>query len=283
MNQIQWFPGHMAKARGQVEAKLSLVDIVYELRDARAPEASANPMLAEIILGKPRLIVLNKADLADPATTEAYIRAYTAKGLNVLTTNSLTGNPLRDVLTYTERILAPLREKESQKGMRPRHFRAMVLGIPNVGKSQFINRLAGKAKAKTGDIPGITKGQTYLRAGTDLELLDNPGILWPKFDDHETGLKLALIGSVKDSVYVNDEVVIYGLDFLARKYPLNLMSRYDLDRNDITDPIRMLDTIGKKLGCLLPGGIIDYERVHKRFLHDFRNQMFGRVSLEEPR
>ena len=185
MTQIQWFPGHMAKARRQVEEKLKLVDIVYELLDARIPLSSRNPLINEITRKKPRLIILNKADLADPAETRKFIDHFASRGEPALAVNSLTGSPLPAIMSKTNEILRALREKESKKGMKPRPFRGMVLGIPNVGKSQFINRLAGKNKAKTGDIPGITRMQVYLRAGNDLELLDNPGILWPRFESED--------------------------------------------------------------------------------------------------
>ncbi len=280
MSQIQWFPGHMAKAKRLVEAKLPLVDIVYELRDARIPISSANPMLDDIIKNKPRLVLLNKADLADKAVTDKFLAFYEAEGIPALAINSLTGNPLKTILAKTNEILTALREKESKKGMKPRAFRGMVLGIPNVGKSQFINCLAGKNKAKTGNVPGITKTQVYLRAGKDLELLDNPGILWPKFEDKKVGLNLALVGSIKDDIYVPDEVVLYGLRFLTTHYPMRLISRYNLDNVSLEDPLTILDAIGINRGCLLPGGTIDYDRVQKLFLYDFRNQMFGSISLE---
>ncbi len=280
MSQIQWFPGHMAKAKRLVEEKLPLVDIVYELRDARIPISSANPMLDDIIKNKPRLVLLNKADLADKAVTNKFLAFYEASGIPALAINSLTGNPLTEILAKTNEILTTLREKEEKKGMKPRAFRGMVLGIPNVGKSQFINRLAGKNKAKTGNLPGITKTQVYLRAGKNLDLLDNPGILWPKFEDKTVGLNLALVGSIKDDIFVPDEVVLYGLRFLAANYPTRLISRYNLENISLDDPLILLEAIGKNRGCLLQGGTIDYDRVHKLFLYDFRNQMFGPLSLE---
>lgn len=280
MNQIQWFPGHMAKARRLVEAKLSLVDIVYELLDARIPFSSANPMLGEIIRNKPRLVLLNKADLADPEETKRFVQYYEKEGIPALAINSLTGNPLKAVLNKTEAVLKELREKEAKRGMKTRPFRAMVIGIPNVGKSQFINALAGKNKAKTGNIPGITKSQLYLRAGKDLELLDNPGILWPKFDNPETGLRLALVGSIKDEVYPTEEVAHYGLEFLIRRYPVRLMERYQIQPDVLSNLSNVIHAIGIHRGSLLQGGNIDQERVVKLFLYDFRNRMFGPLSLE---
>jgi len=281
LKQIQWFPGHMAKARRQVEEKLKLVDIVFELLDARIPISSKNPMIEEMIKDKPRLVLLNKADLADAAEVKKWIEYYKKLGIVALATNSLTGNPLNDVLKKSEEILINLREKEIKRGMKSRPFRAMILGIPNVGKSQFINRLAGKNKAKTGDKPGITKMQLYIRAGKDLELLDNPGILWPKFESKEVALHLALIGSIKDNILPMDEVAIFGLEFLANNYPQALKDRYNLDQIDIEHPVELLKAIGLMRGCLLPGNEIDFDRVFNLILFDFRNQAFGNLSLEK--
>lgn len=280
MNQIQWFPGHMAKARRQVEEKLKLVDIVFELLDARIPLSSANPMLSEIIKDKPRLILLNKSDLADETENKKWVAYYEQKGFTALAINSLEGSPLDEVLQKSKQILNTLFQKESSKGMTSRPIRAMVLGIPNVGKSQFINRLSGVNKAKTGNKPGITKSQLYLRAGDYLELLDNPGILWPKFESREVAMHLALIGSVKDDLLPMDEVVLYGIQFLKEQYPKRLMDRYQLDSLS-DDFVEILSKIGLRRGCLLKGNEIDYERVYKLFLHDFRGLSFGRISLEK--
>jgi len=281
LNQIQWFPGHMAKARRQVEEKLKLVDIVYELLDARIPLSSANPMLNEIIKDKPRLILLNKADLADESENQKWISYYDSHGISALAINSLDGSPLDDVLKKSNLILQSAFQKENQKGMKSRPIRAMVLGIPNVGKSQFINRLSGKNKAKTGDKPGITKTQLYLRAGDYLELLDNPGILWPKFDSVEVAMHLALIGSVKEDLLPIDEVTLFGIELLKKQYPKRLMDRYQLLSVEDVDSLDILTNIGLRRGCLLKGNEIDFERVYKLFLYDFRSLAFGRITLEK--
>ncbi|HOP57557.1 MAG TPA: ribosome biogenesis GTPase YlqF [Bacillota bacterium] len=280
MNQIQWYPGHMAKAKKEVIEKLSQVDIIYELLDARAPFSSANPMLKDIIGDKPRLVVMNKIDLADPKTTERFMTYFASKGIPAAAVDSLNGSPLKAILAQTKKILAYLREKDIRKGLSPRPFRAMVVGIPNVGKSQFINSLAGKAKAKTGNIPGITKQQTYLKAGKELELLDNPGILWPKFEDRITGLNLALIGSIKEEIYQAEEVAVYGIRLMSENYPELLFARYGI-KKDMADK-DMVSEIGRVRGCLLPGGIIDRERAAKLFLNEFRNNRLGRISVERP-
>ncbi|MGI6392814.1 MAG: ribosome biogenesis GTPase YlqF [Candidatus Izemoplasmatales bacterium] len=279
MKQIQWFPGHMAKARRLVEEKLKLVDVIYELLDARIPFASANPLIGAIIKTKPRLIILNKADLADQEETQKFIDFYEQKGIPALAVNSLSGSPLNSVLARTKAMLWELSEKEARKGMKPRPFRAMVLGIPNVGKSQFINRLVGKAKAKTADTPGVTRKQIFLRAGNDLELLDNPGILWPRFESERIGMLLALTGSIKADLIPLEAVACFGLELMICKYPERIRDRYGLEL--LSDDFRLVfETIGRNRGCLLPGGLIDLDRVYNLFLYDLRNQMLGPLTFE---
>jgi ribosome biogenesis GTPase A len=280
MKQVQWFPGHMAKARRLVEEKLPVIDIVFELLDARAPIASANPMLKEIIKKKPRLIILNKADLADPNRTRGWQEHFDKLGIKAIQTNALTDNLLPEMKEAVQVILAEKIAKEKTKGMRPRPMRVMVVGIPNVGKSQFINRLCGTNKTRTGDKPGITTAQQYVRIGDDFEILDNPGILWPKFDDPLVGMRLALLGSIKDDLLPLEEIVYFGLDFLAKQYPKRLEERYDLTNVATMTPAELIEAIGRRRGALQGGDVVDEERVIKLFLHDFRNEKFGRISLE---
>lgn len=281
MKQIQWFPGHMAKARRQVEEKLGLVDIVFELLDARIPLSSANPMLSDIIKNKPRLVILNKADLADPAEVAAWIAFFRAKGRAAIATNALAGDPKPEVIRASRIVLKDVLEREAERGMKTRPIRALVVGIPNVGKSQFINRLAGRAATQTGDKPGVTKAQQYVRVADELELLDNPGILWPKFEDPSAGLNLALVGSIKDDILPLEEVVQGGIRFLSSTYPGVLEKRYGIDRVDPEDFAGTLDRIGRRRGALIAGHGVDYERVIRLFLHDLRNQKFGRLTLEK--
>ncbi|MDY0023344.1 MAG: ribosome biogenesis GTPase YlqF [Candidatus Izemoplasmatales bacterium] len=280
MKQIQWFPGHMAKARRQIEEKLKVVDIVYEILDARIPLSSANPMLNEIIKNKPKLILLNKVDLADPNVTSSWVEYYQTHGIEALAINSLTDNLEKKIYQKTREILSETIQKEEARGMKDRPFNAMVMGIPNVGKSQFINNLAKKNKVKTGNKPGVTKIQSFLNAGDNLRVYDNPGVLWPKFDDELTGMKLALLGSIKDSILSLDDIALFGIDYLKEYYPYVLKERYDIDISVINDRIEILDEIGKKRGCLISGGSIDYDRVFNLFLNDLRNGQLGRLSFD---
>jgi ribosome biogenesis GTPase A len=281
MAQIQWFPGHMAKARRQVEEKLSLVDIIFVLLDARIPFSSENPMIFDIIKDKPILYILNKSDLADQRELTRWLDVYKRRGMKAVAINSIEGDSSNVIIPASKSILQPLFAKEQSRGMKERPFRAMVVGIPNVGKSAFINRLAKRPAAATGDKPGVTKAQKYIRVGDDLELLDNPGILWPRFEDPEVGLKLALVGSIKDDILPLDEVAIYGIKYLSKWYPGRIETRYGIEKVDPEDVNRTLDAIGKKRGAILPGNYIDYDRVIKLFLFEFRNQKFGKICLEK--
>lgn len=270
----------MAKARRQVEEKLDIVDIVFELLDARAVKASQNPELARILKQKPRLVVLNKADLADPAENRRWVDFFRSQGIYAVAANALTDDLIPMITPLVKEATAALREKEKAKGMKERPARVMIVGIPNVGKSQFINRLSGRAKTKTGDKPGVTKIQQVLRVGDAFELLDNPGILWPKFDDPDVAFKLALIGSIKDDLLPLDEVMMFGLQILAKRYPLRLKERYGL--TELPDePGALIDAIGFSRGALLKGGAVDVDRVVKFVLSDIRESKFGRISFDK--
>jgi ribosome biogenesis GTPase A len=281
MAQIQWFPGHMAKARRQVEEKLSIIDIVFVLLDARIPSSSENPMLHEIIKDKPILYILNKSDLADQKELKRWLEYYKKRGMNAVAVNSIDGESSKVVVPVAKSILTPLFTKEASKGMKSRPFRAMVVGIPNVGKSAFINRLAQRPAAATGDKPGVTKAQKYIRVDEDLELLDNPGILWPRFEDPIVGKRLALVGSIKDEIMPLDEIAIFGIQYLHENYPGRIESRYNIEHIDPQDINKTFDAIGRKRGAILSGNRVDYDRVIKLFLHEFRNQKFGKICLEK--
>lgn len=276
---IQWFPGHMTKARRQIEEKLKLIDAVVELLDARAPQASRNPMIDEILQGKPRLVVMNKAELADRARTEAWVHYFQSQGTPALPIDSLSGWRVKEILPQLRQLLREKIEAQLRKGMQPRGIRALIVGIPNVGKSTLINKLAQRSVAAVGDKPGVTKGQQWIRIGGELELLDTPGILWPKFEDQLVGMRLAAIGSIKEEIMPVEEVGFFALKFLLQAYPDALQTRYDLP--ELTaEPLEILEQIGRRRGCLQGGGHIDYSKTGLVILRDLRAGKMGGVTLE---
>ncbi|MDH6363165.1 ribosome biogenesis GTPase A [Enterococcus sp. PF1-24] len=276
MTTIQWFPGHMAKAKREVSEKLKFVDIVFELVDARLPLASRNPMLDQIIQQKPRLVLLNKADLADPQQTQKWVQFFIAKGYAALAINAHDNQGTKKIIPAAKVALKEKIARDKARGLKPRAIRAMVIGIPNVGKSTLMNRLVGKKIAQTGNKPGVTKGQQWLKMGTDLELLDTPGILWPKFDDAEIGKKLALTGAIKDQLLHLDDLAIYGLEFFSRFYPENLQVRYKLTEEDTFLPgAELLMLITEKRGFR-----DNYERGSEMFIHELRNGKLGGFTLD---
>jgi ribosome biogenesis GTPase A len=279
---IQWFPGHMAKARRQVEEKLKLVDIVFELLDARLPMSSRNPMMNQIVKQKPRLILLTKCDLADDRANETWVRHFREQGMEVLPIDAQTGKGVSRILPVCERILEPLFEKRAKKGIQSRKFRAMVLGIPNVGKSSLINRLARRSAAVTGDRPGVTRSQQWIRVGQTMELLDTPGILWPKFDDPAVGLRLAASGAIKEEILPLEEVALYVVEFLSSRYPHLLAERFKLGELSGRTKEELLAEIGKKRGCLVRGGEVDLEKASELIVRELRSGRIGRVTLELP-
>lgn len=278
---IQWFPGHMAKARRQVTEKLKLVDIIFELVDARIPYSSRNPMIDEIIQHKPRLVLLNKADMADKEATKQWIKYFREKGIKALAINSQAGQGMKEIVAASEDILQEKFDRMRAKGVRPRAIRAMIVGIPNAGKSTLINRLAKKNIARTGNTPGVTKAQQWIKVGKELELLDTPGILWPKFEDQEVGLKLALTGAIKDTILNLQDIAVFALRFLEKKYPDRLKERYQIEAIP-EDIVEVFDAIGKLRGCLMGRGEIDYDKVTELVIREFRTEKLGAITLERP-
>jgi ribosome biogenesis GTPase A len=280
---IQWFPGHMAKARREVTEKLKLIDVVIELLDARLPLSSRNPMIDEIIANKPRLVLLNKADLADTQKTQLWIEFFERHdGTQALAIDAQTGKGVQQISTKCKELMADMLEKRESKGMRPRAIRALIVGIPNVGKSSLINRLAKKSIAKTGDRPGITKAQQWIKVGQELDLLDTPGILWPKFEDQTVGFRLAASGAIKDEILDFQEVALFAASFLKEEYPSRLNERYDLETIP-DDRVELLDAIGKRRGCLVSGGFIDYDKVSEIILRELRSGKLGPITFETPK
>jgi ribosome biogenesis GTPase A len=279
---IQWFPGHMAKARRQVTEKLKLIDIIFELVDARLPLSSRNPMIDEIIQHKPRLVLLNKADMADKQVTKEWIHYFQEKNITALAINSHTGTGMKEIVTAAQGILAEKFERYKARGAKPGAIRAMIVGIPNVGKSTLINRLAKKNIAKTGNTPGVTKAQQWIKVGKELELLDTPGILWPKFEDQEVGQKLALTGAIKDAVLNLEDVALFGINFLEEKYPARLKEWLKIEGELPQDTVEKFDLIGEKKGLFMGNREIDYDKVTNLIIRDIRNEKFGPLSLERP-
>lgn len=279
---IQWFPGHMAKARREITEKLKFIDIVFELVDARVPMSSRNPMIDEIVGDKPRLLLLNKSDMADSKVTKEW-QAYFAEqqSLPTLPINSQTGQGITAITSEAKQLLQEKLNKMIQKGIKPRAIRGLIVGIPNVGKSTLINRLAKKKIAKTGDRPGITKQQQWIKVGTELELLDTPGILWPKFEDERTGYCLAATGAIKDELLDFQDIAVFLLNYLRAHYPERLQERYRLEELP-HDAVELLDAIAMKRGFRMSGGYIDYDRCAEMVLREFRSATLGPISLENP-
>jgi ribosome biogenesis GTPase A len=278
---IQWFPGHMAKARRQVTEKLKLIDVVIELVDARLPASSRNPMIDEIIAHKPRLVVLNKADMADEGATKKWIAYFEEQGYKAVAINAQAGQGMKEITAACKELVKEKFDKMIAKGIKPRAIRALIVGIPNVGKSTLINKLAKKNIAKTGDRPGVTTAQQWIKVGKELELLDTPGILWPKFEDELVGLRLAATGAIKDSILNLQDVAVYALRFLGERYPERLKERYNLSEIP-EDIVELFDEIGKRRGCLLGGGLVDYDKTAELVLRELRAGKLGRLTLEQP-
>ncbi|HZG58681.1 ribosome biogenesis GTPase YlqF [Paenibacillus sp.] len=284
---IQWFPGHMTRARRQIEEKLKLIDVAIELLDARLPASSRNPMIGDILGAKPRLVLLNKSDMADPAVTERWVEKLAAEQVRVLPIDANAGTGVKEILPRAKELMAPKYEAWRKKGMEPRPIRTLIVGIPNVGKSTLINRLAGRAVAATGDRPGVTKGQQWIKFGKEMDLLDTPGILWPKFDDPLVGLRLAATGAIRDEVLHSEDVAFFLAKLLCARYPGVFAERYGIETlpSDLEDPhqvVELLEGIGRRRGAIMSGGKINLAKASDAFLHDLRTGKLGRISLETP-
>jgi len=281
MMTIQWFPGHMAKARRQVTEKIKLIDIVFELVDARIPMSSRNPMIDEIVSSKPRIVLLNKADKADDSITKQWIEYFKEQDIPAIAIDAQSGTGLKQITALSKVLLKEKFDKMAAKGIKPRAIRALIIGIPNVGKSTLINRLAKRNITKTGDRPGVTTAQQWVKVGNELELLDTPGILWPKFEDQLVGQKLATTGAIKDAILNLQEVTVFALNFLKEHYPKRLLERYNL--NEIPEEVvPIFDEIGKKRGCMVSGGYIDYDKTSELILREIRTDKLGKLSFETP-
>ena len=279
---IQWFPGHMTKAIRMMEENLRLIDIVVELVDARLPISSRNPKVDELVGTKPHLIVLNKSDIADSEVTKLWEDYFSQKGISAVSVSSTSGKNFNFIFDKCKNLLKDKIQKEKEKGIVNRAIKIMVCGVPNVGKSSFINKLSGKKSAITGDRPGVTKGKQWIRLKNNFELLDTPGILWPKFDDDEVGLRLAYTGAVKDEIIDVEELACHLLVFLRNEYPESLVQRYKMTETDGLEGYELLEYLGRKRGFVVSGGEIDTERAAHILLDEFRGAKLGNISLERP-
>lgn len=277
---LQWYPGHMTKAKRQMQEDLKLIDLIIELVDARIPLSSRNPDIDEMGKNKSRLILLNKSDLADEKYNEQWTEYFQQKGFYVVKVNSRSGAGLKGIQGVINQACKEKIERDRRRGIKNRPIRAMVVGIPNVGKSTFINSYAGKACTKTGNKPGVTKGKQWIRLNKSLELLDTPGILWPKFEDQEVGKRLAYIGSIKDEILNVEELSLLLLEYIRDNYPGLLARRYGISEEGT--PLSMLEGIAENRKCLLRGQELDYAKAAGILMEEFRNGKIGRITLEYP-
>lgn len=281
---IQWYPGHMTKAKRKIMEDLKLVDVVIELLDARIPISSRNPDVNEIVGAKKRIIVLNKSDMADEKVNREWIAYFSSQDTKVILVNSINGKGLKEVIAAAKLLMKEKIDRLKSKGLLVKTIRALIIGIPNVGKSTFINKLAGKGIAETGDRPGVTKSKQWIKVSPELELLDTPGILWPKFEDEQVGLRLAFTGAIKDEILDVNELASKLLEVLVQKFPQNLKARYKLEDTDISLTLHeLMNLIGKKRGCMMAGGEVDLLRASNLILDDFRGGKLGNISLESPK
>lgn len=277
---FQWYPGHMTKAKRMMQENIKLIDIVVELVDARVPLSSKNPDIDDLAKNKFRLILLNKTDLADKQATDQWEAYFKSKGFAVAKVNSQRGTGVKAVNGVIQEACKEKIERDRKRGIKNRPIRAMIVGIPNVGKSTFINSFAGKACTKTGNKPGVTKGKQWIKLNKNVELLDTPGILWPKFEDQAVGLRLALIGSIKDEIVNRTEMAIELISFLCESYPGILAKRYEVDES--LDRVAILEQIAENRNCLAKGGTFDLEKASILLLDEFRSGKIGYITLELP-
>lgn len=277
---INWFPGHMAKTRREIKENLKFVDVVIELRDARIVKSSANPDVDDICGDKPRIILLNKCDLAEEKITNEWIKKLQSESVRALAVNSISGAGLSSIKPLINSLLKEKHERLKKKGLVNIITRAMIVGIPNVGKSSFINKMAKSSIAKTGDRPGVTKSRQWIKTNLGFELMDTPGILWPKFED-AAALSLAFTGAIKDEIMDIEELAVKLIETLQKDYPNRLLNRYKLEKLEET-PLETLEAIAKKRGAIISGGNIDYNRISVLLLDEFRGGKLGNISLEKP-
>ncbi len=278
---INWYPGHMYKTKKQIIEDLKLIDVVVELLDARIPISSHNPDINDIIKNKKKIIVLNKCDLSEEIENKKWIEEYSKNNIQAVLVDSNTGKGINDAISKIQYVMKEDLKMHATKGKIGRSIRVMILGIPNVGKSSFINRLTKKTSAKVGNKPGVTKQKQWVRLGSSIELLDTPGVLWPKLDNENVALNLAFTGSIKDDILEKTELAYELLERLVNSYRTNIIERYKIENIECDDIVNLMETIGKKRGAIVSGGKIDLEKVSNIILDDFRSGKLGRITLEK--
>ena len=278
-NPINWYPGHMAKTKREISEKLNLIDIVYEVIDARMPKSSKIVDIDDLIKDKPRLLIMTKYDLCDKRETDKFIKYYEELGYQVIPVDLMNGSNVKKIIDISETILEEENRKRKEKGLKPRNIRALILGVPNVGKSTLINRLVGKKSAGVGNKPGFTKSLSWTRIHKNIDLLDTPGILWPKLEDQESAHILASFSSIKEEILNEDQIACFILQKLYELYPKSLENRYGITELD-DDLIEVYDIIASRRGALNRGGVVDYEKVSRIIIQDFKNNYFGPVTFD---
>ena len=278
-NPIQWYPGHMAKTKREIREKINLIDIIYEVIDARMPISSKIKDIDDLIKDKPRILIMTKYDLCDKKETDKFISYYESLGYKVVPVDLANNKNVKKILELSESVSKELNDKRKSKGLKPRNLRALIIGIPNVGKSTLINRLVGKKAAGVGNKPGFTKSLSWIRINKDIDLLDSPGILWPKLEDQYEARILAIFSSIKEEILNKEDLALFAIDILTELYKEKLEERYNIKVDNITN-IEIMEEIAKKRGCVTKGNITDYERVASIILNDIKNNSFKEITLD---
>ena len=276
---VQWYPGHMAKTKREIREKINLIDIIYEVIDARMPVSSKIKDIDDLIKDKPRILIMTKYDLCDKKETDKFISYYESLGYKVVPVDLANNKNVKKVLSLSESVSKELNEKRKSKGLKPRNLRALIIGIPNVGKSSLINRLVGKKVAGVGNKPGFTKSLSWIRLNKDIDLLDSPGILWPKLEDQYEARILAIFSSIKEEILNKEDLALFAIDILTKLYKDKLESRYNIKIENMTN-VEIMEEIAKKRGCVTKGNITDYERISSIILNDIKNNAFKEITLD---